>query len=79
MTFQWRSIVSTVTFATTLESERPRGLCAMRRAVGSQAFYNKNAFNQALGEWNVASVTDLSYVCSLAAHRVRVRAYGGRA
>jgi hypothetical protein len=51
----------------------------MRRAVGSQAFYNKNAFNQALGEWNVASVTDLSYVCSLAAHRVRVRAYGGRA
>ena len=55
----------------------PCGLCAMRRAVGSlmfgshramrrvlcsQPFYDALAFNQALGDWNVASATDLSTV-----------------
>ena len=52
------------------------GPCAMRRAVGSQAFAGAEAFNQNLGAWNVASVTTLSSVCSLAAHCVRVRACG---
>ena len=56
----------------------PRGLCAMRRAVGSQAFNGAAAFNQNLGAWNVAAVTTLIGVCSLAARRVRVRACGGR-
>jgi hypothetical protein len=54
----------------------PCGPCAMRRAVGSQAFTGAEAFNQNLGAWNVARVTDLSGVCSPAARRVRVRACG---
>jgi hypothetical protein len=54
----------------------PCGPCAMRRAVGSQALSEAIAFNQALGTWNVARVKSLSYVCSLAAHRVCMRAGG---
>ena len=37
----------------------PCGLCAMRRVLCSQAFYQATAFNENIGTWNVASVTTL--------------------
>ena len=76
MTFQWRSIVSKVTFAASLALERPCGLCAMRCAVGSQAFFQKAAFNEDIGKWNVASVTTLSDVCPCSPSRARAAVWG---